>query len=97
MVVTSAAGASPTSSADQFTYITAPTVTGVNPANGPTAGGTGVTITGTNLTAATAVSFGGTAATTFTVNSATQITATAPAHAAGPSAFLPRPPREPRA
>ena len=37
--------------------------------------GTSVVITGTNLTGATAVSFGGTAAQSFTVNSATQITA----------------------
>ncbi|MHA4874905.1 IPT/TIG domain-containing protein, partial [Enterococcus faecium] len=37
-----------------------------------------MTITGTNFTGATAVSFGGTAAASFTVNSATQITATAP-------------------
>ena len=41
----------------------APTVTGVSPNTGPTAGGTSVTITGTNFTGATAVKFGGTAAT----------------------------------
>jgi hypothetical protein len=38
-----------------------------------------VIITGTNFTGATAVMFGAVAATTFTVNSATQITATSPA------------------
>ena len=38
-----------------------------------------MTITGTGFTGATAVKFGTTAATTFTVNSSTQITATAPA------------------
>jgi len=42
-----------------------------------------VTITGANFTGATAVKFGATAATTFTVNTATQITATAPAGSAG--------------
>ncbi|WEK07703.1 MAG: putative Ig domain-containing protein [Candidatus Pseudomonas colombiensis] len=60
-----------------------PTLTAVAPATGTTAGGTSVTLTGTNLTGATAVSFGGTAATGYTINSATSITATTPAHAAG--------------
>ena len=36
---------------------TAPTVTGISPAEGPTGGGTVVTITGTDLTGATAVTF----------------------------------------
>jgi hypothetical protein len=61
----------------------APTITTVQPTTVMTAGGTSVTITGSNFTGATAVSFGGAPATTFTVNSATQISATAPAHAAG--------------
>ncbi|HYM45698.1 MAG TPA: IPT/TIG domain-containing protein [Solirubrobacteraceae bacterium] len=60
-----------------------PTVTKVSPSNGPVAGGTTVTITGTNFTAATAVAFGSTAATSFTVNSATKITAVSPAEPAG--------------
>ncbi|MBK9087653.1 MAG: IPT/TIG domain-containing protein [Holophagales bacterium] len=60
-----------------------PTVSDINPSSGTTAGGTTVTITGTNFTGATAVTFGVTAATSYTVNSATQITATTPAHAAG--------------
>ncbi len=51
--------------------------------SGTTLGGTSVTITGTNFTGATAVTIGGTAVTTFTVDSATQITATTAAHAAG--------------
>lgn len=66
-----------------YTYVDAPTVASVSPTQGPAAGGTSVVITGTKLTGATAVTFGGTAATAFTVNSATRITATAPAHAAG--------------
>ncbi|MEO0061734.1 MAG: hypothetical protein RLZZ08_294 [Pseudomonadota bacterium] len=57
----------------------APTVTSISPTFGPGSGGTSVTIAGTNFTGATAVRFGATAATGFTVNSATQITATAPA------------------
>ena len=60
-----------------------PTITALAPTSGTTAGGTSVQITGTGLTGATAVNFGATPATTFTVDSATQITATAPAHAAG--------------
>jgi hypothetical protein len=56
-----------------------PVVTAISPASGPAAGGTVVTITGANFTGATGVRFGATAATTFTVHSATQITATAPA------------------
>src|SRR5207244_605785 len=73
------AGTSATSSADQFTYVAAPTVTNLNPTSGPTAGSTSVVITGTGFTGATGVKFGTTNATNFTVNSSTQITATAPA------------------
>jgi hypothetical protein len=62
---------------------TVPTVTGISPTSGSIAGGTSVTITGTNLTAATAVYFGTTAA-SFIVNSGTQITATSPASIGGP-------------
>ncbi len=58
---------------------TAPTVTLLTPTSGPT--GTSVTITGTGFTGGS-VTFGGVSA-TCTVNSATQITATAPTHAAG--------------
>ena len=62
-----------------------PTVSGVSPATGPVAGGTSVVITGTGLAGATGVSFGTAgAATSFTVNSATQITATSPPGTAGP-------------
>ncbi|MEU8569589.1 IPT/TIG domain-containing protein [Streptomyces pathocidini] len=72
-----------TSNGINFTYVSAPVITSISPISGPLAGGNTVTITGTGFTSATAVSFGGTPATSFTVNSATQITATAPAHAAG--------------
>ncbi len=47
-----------------------------------------MTITGTNLLNATAVSIGGTAVTNFTVVSATQIAATTAAHAAGTASVL---------
>ncbi len=75
-------GTSVITAADQFTFVE-PMVSGVSPSAGSTAGGTVVTITGTNFTGVTGVKFGATAAASFTVVSATQITATAPAHAAG--------------
>ncbi|MFD5839802.1 IPT/TIG domain-containing protein, partial [Streptomyces collinus] len=75
-----------TSSPLTFTYRAAPSVTGVSPGQGPMAGGTTVTLTGTDFTGATAVRFNGTAAASFTVNGSTQITAVSPAHAAGAAA-----------
>jgi len=69
-----------------YTYNTsnpAPTVTGVSPTSGSTAGGTAVTITGSGFLSGATVSFGGTAATGVNVVSSTSITATTPAHAAG--------------
>lgn len=61
----------------------APAVTSLSPSVGPTAGGTSVTITGTDFTGATAVRFGTNAATSVTVVSATEITAVSPAGSAG--------------
>ncbi len=79
ITVTTAGGTNVTNTADQYTYVAAPTVTSISPTSGPATGGTTVIITGTNFSGATAVTFGGTAASGYTVNSATQITATAPA------------------
>jgi hypothetical protein len=73
-----ATGTSGTSPADQFTYGESPTVTKVEPNHGSPSGGTTVTITGTGFTGATAVKFGSTSANSFTVNSATSITAVSP-------------------
>ena len=61
----------------------APTVTSVSPNTGPTAGGTSVTITGTNFATGAALTFGGTAALNVIVTSATTMTASTPAHAVG--------------
>ncbi|MEI9982556.1 MAG: IPT/TIG domain-containing protein [Aliidongia sp.] len=83
VTVTTPGGISATSAADRYTYVAAPTVTAISPSSGPLAAGTRVTITGTNLTAASAVKFGAAPATAVTVVSATEITATAPAGAAG--------------
>lgn len=71
------------------TLYPAPVVTGVSPNTGNIAGGDSVTITGSGFYgggssgAVTAVHFGTTAATTYTVTSDTSITVTSPAHAAG--------------
>jgi hypothetical protein len=69
----------------QFVAYAVPTITGVDPTSGPIAGGTTVTVTGTNFTGASAVDFGTSAATSFSVVSDTQITATTPAGTAGPT------------
>jgi hypothetical protein len=63
------------SSLTNFT-VAAPTITSFTPTFGPV--GTSVKITGTGFTGATAVTFNTTNATTFHVDSATQITATVP-------------------
>src|SRR5208283_2463047 len=71
VTVTTPGGISATSPADEFTYDPVPAVTSISPAAGPVAGGTTVTVTGTGFTGATSVKFGTTAATSYTVVSAT--------------------------
>ncbi|MFF9126750.1 IPT/TIG domain-containing protein [Streptomyces sp. NPDC014889] len=68
-----------------FYYTPVPSLTGVEPPAGPSAGGTAATLTGSGLLNATAVRFDATAA-SFTVVSATRITVVTPAHAAGAAA-----------
>ncbi|WP_308198052.1 IPT/TIG domain-containing protein [Saccharopolyspora soli] len=65
-----------------YTYVAAPTVTDVDPAEGPTAGGTPVTIGGTGLTTTSQVTFDGAPA-SFSVLSDTELTAVTPAGTAG--------------
>jgi Flp pilus assembly protein TadD len=60
-----------------------PSVASITPSSGGTAGGTSVTITGSNLSGATGVTFANVAAATVSVQSATSIIATAPSHAPG--------------
>lgn len=72
------------SSNASFTYNTlTPTVSSISPNNGPTAGGTKVTITGTNFLAGALVLFGTASASSVIVNSPTQIQAVTPPNAAG--------------
>jgi len=64
---------------DEPTDPTAPTVVGITPIFGPEAGGTEVTITGTDLTDIDTVTFGGVPATGLTVVSPTELTVLTPA------------------
>ena len=78
-------GTSATSGASRYTYVTppGPQVASVSPDSGGIPGGTRVTIRGTNLSAAIAVSFGTRVARQLTVVSDTELQVTSPAHAAG--------------
>ena len=60
-----------------------PTLAGVDPATGTTAGGTSVTLTGTKFVSGTTVDFGGAAAINVVIVSTTSLTCDTPLHAAG--------------
>jgi hypothetical protein len=84
VTVTTDWGTSATSSADQFTFL--PSVTSVSPNSGPVAGGTSVTVKGSDFVAGTTVtkfSFGGRRATSVNCGSTSECTVVTPAHAAG--------------
>ncbi len=66
-----------------FANLPTPTVRRLSSRAGPSSGEALVTITGTNLLGATVVSFGASAASSFTVNSARSITAVSPAEPGG--------------
>jgi hypothetical protein len=67
-----------------FTYgSTNLTIGSVSPISGPAAGGTKVTLTGTNFQSGASVTFGGLAASSITVSNSTTIVATTPAHSSG--------------
>jgi hypothetical protein len=83
VTVTSPGGTSAAVAADHYTYDAKPTVSSLNPAAGPIAGGNTVTINGTGFVSGAGVKFGATASATVTFVSATQLKAVAPAHAAG--------------
>ncbi|MBZ9644896.1 IPT/TIG domain-containing protein, partial [Streptomyces sp. PSKA30] len=87
VTVTTPGGTSnPDNPSAYFYYAAPPSLIAVTPASGTTAGGTTVILNGTDLLGATAVRFGGVAATSFTVNSATRITAITPSRTAGAAA-----------
>ena len=82
ITATNPSGTSDQTAADVFTVLDpssqVPTVTNVNPNSGVNNVATTVVVTGTNFTGASSVKLG-TTTLTYTVNSATQITATVPA------------------
>jgi IPT/TIG domain/FG-GAP repeat len=78
VTVSGVGGTSATSPADRFSYVPAPTVSGVQPGEGPVAGGTPVTITGTGFTASSTVRFGSVAAGEVEVRSPTEISVVSP-------------------
>ncbi|MFE0349045.1 IPT/TIG domain-containing protein [Streptomyces griseoluteus] len=65
-----------------YVYVDVPTVATVAPSSGPTSGGTGVTITGTNLDSTDSVTFDGTPA-PFSVVNTTTLSVVTPPGAAG--------------
>jgi len=68
----------------EFTPVTDPAVvTGLSMGVGPETGGTPVVISGRGFLRALGVTFGGVAASTFTIDSDTQISVTSPVHAPG--------------
>ncbi len=80
IIVSTAGGNSATSANDQFTLtsLASATLTSISPPGGSTAGSNTVTLTGTNLTGATSVTFGSTTTTTITSNTGTTLTVIAP-------------------
>jgi hypothetical protein len=84
VTVTTPGGTSAASSADEFTYVapttvpSTPVVSSLDPTSGPASGGTTVRIFGTGFGGASAVHFGSTSATSFTVVGDGEIDAVAP-------------------
>lgn len=80
VVVTTPAGSG--TSTGSFNY-DSPTVLSINPSSGTTAGGTSVTISGSNLRSATGVTIGGNACNSLSANTDTSVTCTTTAGSAG--------------
>ncbi|HEX4438585.1 MAG TPA: IPT/TIG domain-containing protein [Thermoanaerobaculia bacterium] len=85
ITVTNPDGQSKTSASGIITIATGPvpTVTGIAPTSGPAAGGTAVTLTGTDFLAGAGVTIGGAAATSVNVTGATSADAVTPALSPG--------------
>lgn len=81
VVVTTAGGGS--NSSESLTFEAPPTITSISPTSGDIAGGTSVTITGTNFTGTGEVTIGGAPATSVVVVNSTTVTAVTPAGSSG--------------
>lgn len=76
-------GTSAVAAADRFTYVAPPAITTMSPRTGSTAGGTRVTITGSDFLRVSRVTFDSSAGTALQVLSPTKLQVTSPTHAAG--------------
>lgn len=81
--VSTTAGTSALRTADHYTYVSPPAVTGLVPQSGTRAGGTRVRVTGSNFSHVTAVNFGTVAGTSIHVVAPTRLWVTSPTHAVG--------------
>jgi hypothetical protein len=76
-------GTSPAVHADHLQFVAAPAITGVQPAQGPAAGGALLTVSGAGFRHVTKVLVGGLPATLLAVPGPTSLTVRTPAHPAG--------------
>ena len=83
VTVTTPGGTSAITPLDQYTFVAAPAVNNLSVAQGPTTGGTSVTITGLNLAGGIVSVYFGAKPGTIISNTGTQIVATSPASAVG--------------
>jgi hypothetical protein len=83
VIVTNATGPSVGGGTNTFTYVAVATLTSLDVSTGPGTGATTVHVGGTSFTTTSAVTVGGTAATSFTVVDGTHLTIVTPLHAAG--------------
>jgi hypothetical protein len=85
--VTTPGGQSAAAEPDQFTYVgvgpAPPKLFSISPTEGPTTGGTSVTIRGEQFMTPATVTFGGVPASAVSVQSGTEMTAVSPAHGVG--------------